>query len=69
MPIIHRAKSFLTPRTMTIIWELPMESMSSYSRFIMMMMLQDSQRMLHDCQQMLNDSQQGLQWLCWKLNK
>ena len=51
MPRICKEKSIPAPRTMTTIWELPKESMSSCSRFIMTVMIHDSQRMLHDCQQ------------------
>ena len=65
MPSTSRAKNIPAPTTKTITWQLPMGSMSSYSRFIMKTMMHDRQRMLHD-------RQQGLAmdlWWRWKLNK
>ena len=48
MPSIRQAKGVYYPRTMTITLEVPMESISQYSGF-MMMKLNYRKRMLNKC--------------------
>ena len=48
MPSIHRVTGVSYPRTITITLEVPIESISQYSRFIMMMMPNHGKRMLNE---------------------
>ena len=47
MQSIRRARGVSYPKTMTIIFGVPKESISQYSRFIMMMMLNHDKHMLN----------------------
>ena len=48
MPSIHRVTGVSYPRTITITLEVPMESISQHSGFMMMMMLNHRKRVLNE---------------------